>query len=80
MVLPRPVSAAGLLVPSTALPLVAILEQPFRNSIPTGPNRLQGGPFVGLPSTKAPSYMLNLDDLRVDNFNLGGSVQITSEG
>ena len=77
----RPLNAAELLVPSLAFPLVTILEQPFLNSVRalvlTGSMVV---PSFGLPSTKAHSYMPNLDDLRVDDFNLGGSVQITSEG
>jgi hypothetical protein len=81
-VLTRPANAADLLVPSPTLPLVTILEQPFLNSIRvlvlTG-RRMD--PSFGLPSTgKAQSYLPNLDELRLDNCNLGNSVQTTSEG
>jgi hypothetical protein len=82
VVLPRPANAAELLVPSPTLPLVTILEQPFLNSIRTLvlTNRRMD-PSFSLPSTgKAHSYLPNLDELRLDNCNLGNSVQVTSEG
>ena len=81
-VLPRPANAAELLVPSPTLPLVTILEQPFLNSIRvlvlTGRKM---DPSFSLPSTgKTQSYLPHLDELRLDNCNLGNSVQTTSEG
>jgi hypothetical protein len=80
--LPRPANLAELLVPSPTLPLVAILEQPFFNSIRilvlTG-RRMD--PSFSLPSTaKGRSCLPNLDELQLDNCNLSNSVQTTSEG
>jgi hypothetical protein len=80
--LPRPANPAELLVPSPTLPLVTILEQPFVNSIRTLvlTGRRMDSCF-SLPSTgKSHSHLPNLDELRLDNCNLGSTVQITSEG
>ena len=82
MVLPRPANAAELIVPSPALPLVTIVEQPFSNSIRTLvlTGRRMDSSF-SLPSTgKGHSYLPNLDEIRLDNCSLGNSVQITSDG
>ena len=81
-VLSRPANPAELLVPSPVLPLVAIVEQPFANSIRTLvlTGRRMDSSF-NLPSTgKGYSYLPNLDELRLDNCNLGNSVQTTSDG
>ena len=79
---PHPANPAELLVPSPALPLVTILEQPFTNSIRTLvlTGRRMDSSF-SLPSTgRDHSYLPNLDELRLDNCNLGNSVQTTSTG
>ena len=81
-VLPRAANPAELLVPSPVLPLVAIMEQPFVNSIRTLvlTGRRMDSSF-SLPSTgQGHSCLPNLDELRLDNCNLGNSVQTTSDG